>query len=78
MQGNWSQLTALRFAGNKHLGFPGHHSPRGVFHAGQYFLYKSNLSPLGRWDLSEGLQKTAQLPSGIGSRWAFLFGFDGS
>lgn len=61
MQGNGSQLTALRFARNKHLGFPGHHSPCRAFHSGQYFPYKSN--PL-RWDaehLSDGLQKTAQL-----------------
>lgn len=42
-------LTALRLAGNEHLGFPGHHSPYMVFYSGWYFLYKSNLSPLECW-----------------------------
>lgn len=71
MQGSGSQLTALRSERNKHLGFPGRHSPCGVFPPASI----AHTSPTSLcWDaehLSEGLQKTAQLPSGTGSRWPF-------
>lgn len=76
--GKWVtvHLAALSFVGNKHLGFPGHRSPRGVSHSGQDLLDKSNLSPLGRSAPFRWIPGNAQLPLGTVQRWASLLGFD--